>query len=50
LAFTANAIAGDLHEAVRANYAERLIVLLEAGRAVDETDFMLGTPFMWPSL
>jgi ankyrin repeat protein len=44
LAFTANAIAGDLHEAVRANDAERLIVLLEAGQAVDETDFVLGTP------
>ncbi len=44
LVFTANAIAGDLHEAVRANDAERLVLLLEAGQAVDETDFVLGTP------
>ena len=44
LVFTANAIAGDLHEAVRANDAKRLVLLLEAGQAVDETDFMLGTP------
>ena len=44
LLFTANAIAGDLHEAVRANDAKRLVFLLEAGQAVDETDFMLGTP------
>ena len=43
-AFTRNAIAGDLHEAVRANDAGRLVLLLEAGQAVDETDFVLGTP------
>lgn len=44
LVFTANAIATDLHEAVRANDAERLVLLLKAGKAVDETDFVLGTP------
>lgn len=44
LVFTANAIAGDLHEAVRANDAQRLALLLEAGQAVDETDYLLGTP------
>jgi len=44
LAFTTNSIAGDLHEAVRANDAEGLIVLLEAGAAIDESDLMLGTP------
>ncbi len=44
LAFSASAAAGDLHAAVRANDAERLTVLLEAGQAVDESDFMLGTP------
>lgn len=42
--FPSIAIAGDLHEAVRANDAERLVLLLEAGQAVDETDFVLGTP------
>jgi ankyrin repeat protein len=44
LVFTANAIAGDLHEAVRANDAKRLVLLLESGQAVDGTDFVLGTP------
>jgi ankyrin repeat protein len=44
LLFTANAIAGELHDAVRANNSERLVILLEAGRAVDETDYVLGTP------
>ena len=44
LVFTANAIASNLHEAVRANDAERLVLLLKAGQAVDETDFVLGTP------
>jgi ankyrin repeat protein len=44
LVFTANAFAGDLHEAVRANDAKRLVLLLEAGQAVNETDFVLGTP------
>lgn len=44
LVFTANTIAGDLHEAVRANDAIRLVRLLEAGQSVDETDFVLGTP------
>lgn len=43
LAFTSNAIAGDLHDAVLANDAKRLVVLLEAGQPVDETDFVLGT-------
>jgi hypothetical protein len=44
LTFTEGAIASELHEAVRTNDAGRLIVLLEAGQAVDETDFVLGTP------
>jgi ankyrin repeat protein len=44
LVFTANAIAGDLHEAVRANDAGHLVLLLEQGQAVNETDFVLGTP------
>ena len=44
LVFAPNAFAGDLHEAVRAKDAQRLVLLLEAGQAVDETDFVLGTP------
>lgn len=43
LASAPGAIAGDLHDAVRANDLERLTLLLDAGQAVDETDFMLGT-------
>ena len=42
--FTANASAGELHDAVRANDAERLAVLLKAGQAIEDTDFVLGTP------
>jgi len=39
-----NVLAGDLHDAVRANDAQRLGGLLDAGQAIDETDFVLGTP------
>ena len=42
--FTSNAAAGDLHDAVRDNDAEHLIDLLDAGQAINETDFVLGTP------
>ncbi len=44
LVFTTSATASELHEAVRANDAERLVLLLKAGQAIDETDFILGTP------
>ena len=43
LASAQSAVSGDLHDAVRANDAERVILLLKAGKAIDETDFMLGT-------
>ena len=43
LASAQGAVAGDLHDAVRANDLERAVLLLEAGEAIDETDFMLGT-------
>lgn len=43
LASAQGAVAGDLHDAVRANDAERAVLLLKAGEAIDETDFMLGT-------
>lgn len=44
LMVSGSALAGDLHDAVRANDAQRLSGLLDAGQAIDETDFVLGTP------